>query len=73
MQTATLLKGDSNTGVFLTIFRKKFLRTAILKTTCERLFLRVFPLSGFPTLTNNITSYIGSEGAFSKTKQKIAF
>ena len=39
---ATLLKRHSNTGVFLTVIAK-FLRTAILKNTCERLLLRVFP------------------------------
>ena len=53
MQTfrpATLLKGDFNTGVSLTIFRKKFLRTAILKRICERLFLRAFPIMLFSYL-----------------------
>ena len=50
MQTfrpATLLKGHSNTVVFLT---KKFLRTAILKNICERLFLIVFPFMLFSYL-----------------------
>ena len=50
MQTVrppTSLKGDSN-SCFLD--KEKFLRTAILKNICERLFLRVFPFMLFSYL-----------------------
>ena len=59
---ANLLKRPSSIGIFLTVIAK-FLRTAILKNICERMFLRVFPFMlvwRFPYI-NNIINYLGKE------------
>ena len=62
--SATLLKRESNTGVFLRILQN-LKNTPVLRYIYEQLFER------FPTWPNNVTSIIGSkEDIFSKTKQK---
>ena len=40
LKTCNFIKGDSNTGVFLWMLTN-FLRTSILKNTCERLLLEL--------------------------------
>ena len=59
LRTATLLKRDPNTGLF-PVNITKFLRTPILKDTCERLLLqlglqhmRIIPTGSFANETKH--------------------
>ena len=72
MNISQYLQENACVGVSLLIkmqtFGPAFQRTPVLKNICEPLF------EHFPTLTNNITSNIGSEeDIFLKTKQNKTF